>query len=170
MNKLVPIALATALLSSTAPLAWAQETETGADTGVEAEVDAEIDSEIDEVEADSSMEIDGYVSEQGEMSGEAGENLDSDISLDAMFDGIEAGDTVDLMLWTEVAATNDAEAQIFTEAEAKDAEDLKDLHARVESNDVLMTELEDNGFDADNVLSIQSDAEGNIKLYVDDRL
>ncbi len=99
-----------------------------------------------------------------------------DNSYDSLTSALSASASVDLAGVTEesqitivLLSSLEGEATAFEEAFAANAEGATTLHSNVSGNTAINAKLEAEGYTADDVVAIKSNADGSVLVYVDDR-
>ncbi len=168
MNKFITAAFTAALLTSAAPVAFADDsTSAGADAGVDVSAGVTANDTDVGVDAAAGAATAGTV-ETTKSATNAGIAGAVDADIDAAINSVTSADNVEIVSWTEASSAADAELKVFEDAMAGDS-DVKTIHTKVSSSAALMSALEAEGFEAEDVVSIKTAADGKVKLYVDDR-
>ena len=110
----------------------------------------------------------------------AGANATVDASADNSYDGLTSllsgSASADLTAVTEesqisivLLSSLSGEAAAFDEAFSANADGNTTLHGNIAGNAVITAKLEAEGYTADDVVAVKSNADGSVLVYVDDR-
>lgn len=161
MNKTMT-ALSVAALLSASSFAMAQDAAVGVDAnaGVGVETPA-VDATVN-AGTDASASTDAMAS--------------TDNSYDSLTAALSGSASVDLATVTEesqvtivLLSSLEGETTAFDEAFAADAAGATTLHTNVSGNTAISAKLEAQGYTADDVVAVKSNADGSVTVYVDDR-
>lgn len=111
---------------------------------------------------------------------DAGANAAMDASADNSYEGLtsalSASASADLTAVTEenqvsivLLSSLSGEATAFDEALAANADGNTALHGNIAGNAAISAKLEAEGYTADDVVAVKSNADGSVLVYVDDR-
>ncbi len=111
---------------------------------------------------------------------DASASTDAPASMDNSYDGltsaVSGSASVDLAGISEESQVSivllsslQGEATAFDEAFAANAEGTTALHTNVSANTVITAKLEAEGYTADDVVAVKSNADGSVVIYIDDR-
>lgn len=106
----------------------------------------------------------------------AGADASLDTSYDSLTSALSGSASVDLSAVTEetqvsivLLSSLAGEAGAFDEAFAANAEGNTTLHSNIAGNAAISAKLEAEGYTADDVVAVKSNADGSVLVYVDDR-
>lgn len=178
MKKTIIATTIAALLASSAVPAIAQDAGVGVDAGGAVSVETpNLDAEGG-VDAGADATVDASGKANANANANAGGNADN--TFGSVMASLNAAADIDLSVVTEdtqitVIALSSLEGNADTESAAldtalsADAEAHTALHDKIEANAAIKAKLEAEGFAVDDVISIKSNADGSIVVYVDDR-
>jgi hypothetical protein len=165
MLKLTKIALAAALLVSSASIATAQglDLDLGVDSG-----DSGISTGLD---IDSGVTIDLMTGDEVETDVRGGTTatIVAEGEGPMALEGISTEDQVKLILRSRIKDDGSFAARLFADADARNTAYHDQVQSEIESNATLVAALEGHGFGSDDVVALRSTAEGNVVLFVDDQ-
>jgi len=173
MNKFITAAVTAALLTSAAPLAFADDA-TSVGAGAGADVSAGVNANGSDLGVNAGAGASGAGTVEtgnGVLKPGVATDLTANAStdIDAAIDSAKSAEDVNIVLWTQVASDNSADLKVFEDSMAGDNANIDSVHTKVEANATLMAALEAEGYDSDDVVSVQTAADGKVKLFVDDR-
>ncbi|MHB1104039.1 MAG: hypothetical protein ACYC0C_14945 [Devosia sp.] len=98
----------------------------------------------------------------------------------SLISNLQAGGTADLSTWTDTSTVNfvtvsslqgqaGANAQALDNALTKNQEMMTSLQASIEANAALKAKIEAGGYAVDDIIAVETSADGAIIFYVDDR-
>lgn len=165
MNKTILATTIAALMSASAFPALAQD----AAVGVGADAGVSVQTPAGDAGANATMGADATTSA----------NM-ADHSYASVMAAISGSATADLSAITDEGSVNIVllsalEGDVATEGAALDsalsssADAMTSLHANVDGNAAIKAKLEAEGYTADDVVALQTQADGTVTVYVDDR-
>lgn len=110
--------------------------------------------------------------------GDANASVDAttDNSYDSLTSTLSGSAAVDLSGVTDEASVNivllsslSGDAAAFDESMSANTEGMTTLHGTVSGNAAITAKLEAEGYSADDVVAVKSNADGSVTVYVDDR-
>lgn len=193
MNKFSALALGTALSLSLPLAALAQDSGAGVtldggvttqlggeDNGVDAGVDVGVDGQAGEngvgVDVGTDAEAGVGADMRSDATVEAGASAYTYGDLDAALQGAGSADLSSVTADTDIEIVaistlgDDGEftADAYTEAHAEHEGDISTLQANVEENADLVAALDTDGYSAQDVVAVWSQADGTLTVFVDD--
>ena len=180
MKKTIIATTIAALLASSAVPAIAQDAGVGVDAGGAVSVETpNLDAEggVD-AGAEATVDASGKANANANANANAGGNADN--TFGSVMASLNAAADIDLSVVTEdtqitVIALSSLEGNADTESAAldtalsADAEAHTALHDKIEANAAIKAKLEAEGFAVADLITIKSNADGPIVVYVDDR-
>jgi hypothetical protein len=163
MKKIIATTFAAALLASTSVGAFAQDAGVGVDADAEGGVSVETPA--------------GDVGVDAGADASAGASVDTgEHSYDSVIASIQGSSAVDLSAVTDEASVTivllsslEGEASALDQALTEHEADLATLHSSIEANAAITAKLEAEGHDVEDVVAVQSQADGSVVVFVDDR-
>jgi hypothetical protein len=92
-------------------------------------------------------------------------NTSTDVDLTAVTDGAN----VTIITLSSLQGNADGESAALDQALSANAGAMTELHSSISGNAAVMAKLETEGFAAEDVVAIKSNASGSVIVYVDDR-
>lgn len=166
MNKTILATTIAALMATSALPALAQDAAVGIDAGAGVSVEtpagdagANAATAVDAKASTDTMVDHSYASVMAAISGAA----DADL-------GMIADQTmVNIVLLSSLQGDAATEGSALDDELSTSADAMTALHANVDGNAAIRTKVEAEGYSADDVVAVQTQADGTATVYVDDR-
>lgn len=166
MNSKIAAITIAALLSTSALPALAQDAAVGVDAGAGVTVEtpavdagAGADASADAAAGAGAMADNTYGSVMSSISGSA------DVDLSAVTEDTE----ISIVLLSSLQGDAATESAALDEALSANAAAMTSLHGDIDGNAALKAKLEAEGYAAEDVVAVKSNADGSLIVYVDDR-
>lgn len=168
--KMFISAVSIAAIMATGSYALAQDAGVNANAGAGVKVETPAMGEDANAAAGATVDATtsattGTTTSAGNTFGSVMSSLSTSASTD--LSAITADSQVSIVLLSSL--DSGAEASSFDDALKADAEGQAKLHANIEANAAIKAKLEAEGHSVDDVVAVQSNADGSIVVYVDDR-
>jgi len=163
-RNIAPKALAAIFATTLATTGFAQAN-TGLNTGVDADVEAGVSTEAPAKKGNMSAEAGASAMTYGQVIASLNNPTWDSAGLQAVSDA----SAVKTLRLSELKGEGAENAQSLDNALVTAESDLQALHDAIGASDVLSQKVEEEGFEADDVVAAQTEADGSITLIIDDR-
>ena len=172
MNKTILATTIAALMSASALPALAQDAATGVDAGA----GVNVETPAGDAGADATMGADANASTEAMgMASDAADNSYASVtsaisgSADVDMTTITDESQINIVLLSSLEGDAETEGAALDSAISSNAEAMTTLRGGVEGNAAITSKLEAEGYAADDVVAVKSQADGSVTVYVDDR-